>query len=284
MVLAVASAASVYYLWYLNTPEMARNLGPPPALARSSLWVAGHLPPVVVLLFALAAISRRRLGLGALLLGLCALATPFGFAWLSLFPGPLPPPENLPGLVALGFFGWGVSAPEAPAWALVGAVFLHEARQRALGQAERRQEAENLATARRLYEVGLGRGDGSVVDESVSESFHDLKSGGRGRSGMRRLVADLRASYPDLSVSILRQEAEHDLVRTRVLLSGTDRGRGVMWYPPTGRRVSFEAEFSDRFRDGVVVEHAGEADTEALIEQLGHHREGHPDAEPSGGT
>ena len=57
-----------------------------------------------------------------------------------------------------------------------------------------------------------------------------------------------------------------------------------MWYPPTGRRVSFEAKFSDRFRDSVVVEHAGEADTEALIEQLGHHREGHPDAEPSGGA
>ena len=216
VLLAVASAASVFYLWYLNTPEMARNLGPPPALATSSLWVAGHLPPVVVLLFALAAISRRRLGLGALLLGLCVLATPFGFAWLSLFPGPLPPPENLPGLVALGFFGWGVSVLEAPAWVLVGAVFLHEARQRALGQAERRQEAENLTTARRLYEVGLGRGDGSVVDELGLRELSRPEEWGAGQVRHGRLVADLRASYPDLSVSILRQEAEHDLVRTRV--------------------------------------------------------------------
>ena len=283
-VLAVASAASVFYLWYLNTPEMARNLGPPPAPA-SVLFVGSRAPP---------ARDRAPVCPGG------PLAPPPGTRGTAVgtvraghavrlrvvvpVSRPLAPPENLPGLVALGFFGWGVSAPEAPAWVLLGAIFMREARQRALGQAERRQEAENLATARRLYEVGLGRGDGSVVDESVSESFHDLKSGARGRSGMGRLIADLRASYPDLSVSILRQEAEHDLVRTRVLLSGTDRGRGVMWYPPTGRRVSFEAEFSDRFRDGVVVEHAGEADTEALIEQLGHHREGHPDTEPSGGA
>jgi predicted ester cyclase len=82
---------------------------------------------------------------------------------------------------------------------------------------------------------------------------------------MGRLVADLWASYPDLEVSVKGQEAEGDLVRTRLVLSGPDRGRGVMWYPPTGRRVSFGAEFVDRFLRGETVEHAGEADTEGLL-------------------
>ena len=194
------------------------------------------------------ALAYRR-WLGALLLGLCALTSPFGYAWFPLFPETLPPAGALPVLVALGFFGWGVGALEAPVWGLLGAMLFREARERALSREERRQGSGEPGTARRLYEAGLGQGDASVVGALVSEDFRDPKSGARGRSGMRRLLEDLRASYPDLAVSVLHQEIEGDLVRTRVLLSGTDRGRGVMWYPPTGRRVSFEAEFADRFRE-----------------------------------
>jgi hypothetical protein len=85
---------------------------------------------------------------------------------------------------------------------------------------------------------------------------------------MERVISDLRRSYPDLAVSIEGQEADDDLVRTRVVLSGTDMG-GVLWYPPTGRRATFAAEFVDRFSDGRLVEHSGEADTEGLLRQLG---------------
>jgi predicted ester cyclase len=70
------------------------------------------------------------------------------------------------------------------------------------------------------------------------------------------------------------QEAEGEVVRTRLVLSGTDQGSGVMWYPPTGRWVGFEAEFADRFRGGELVEHTGQVNTEALLRQLGHHRDG----------
>jgi hypothetical protein len=30
-----------------------------------------------------------------------------------------------------------------------------------------------------------------------------------------------------------------------------------MWYPPMGQRVSFAAEFVDRFSGGLLVEHVG---------------------------
>ncbi len=85
---------------------------------------------------------------------------------------------------------------------------------------------------------------------------------------MERAFSVLRRSYPDLAVSVEGQEAEGEPVKTRLLLSGTDEG-GVMWYPPTGRRASFPAVFTDRFRGGLLVEHAGEADTEGLLRQLG---------------
>jgi predicted ester cyclase len=156
-------------------------------------------------------------------------------------------------------------------WGLLSVALFRAARERSRGEAGRLAAEENREAARRLYEEGLGRGDLSVVDEVVSERFRDLGRGVRGRLGMERLLADLRASYPDLAVCVEGQEAEGDLVRTRLVLSGTDRGRGVMWYPPTGRRVSFGAEFVDRFRGGKLVEHAGQADTGGLLRQLGQH-------------
>jgi predicted ester cyclase len=83
-------------------------------------------------------------------------------------------------------------------------------------------------------------------------------------------VLRLRESFPDLVASVEGQEAERDLVKTRLTLSGTDWGSGVMWYPPTGRRVAFSATFEDRFSGGRLVEHGGSTDNEGLLRQLGH--------------
>jgi predicted ester cyclase len=163
-----------------------------------------------------------------------------------------------------------LGVPEACLFTLLGAILLGGAR----GRAERRRGEENRKKALRLYEVGLGKNDPSVVEEVVSSDFRDPRRGVRGKRGMGRIVADLWASYPDLEVSVESQEVEGNVVRTRLVLSGTDRSGGVMWYPPTGRWVSFEAEFADRFRGGELVEHTGSVDTEGLLRQLGHHREG----------
>jgi predicted ester cyclase len=167
-------------------------------------------------------------------------------------------------------FGAELGVAEACLFTLLGAMLLCGARSRA----EIRQAEENRKKALRLYEVGLGKNDPSVVEEMVSKDFRDPRRGVSGKGGMERLVSDLWASYPDLEVSVEGQEAEGDVVSTRLVLSGTDRGSGVMWYPPTGRRVSFEAEFADRFRGGELVEHTGWVDTDGLLRQLGHHREG----------
>ena len=166
-------------------------------------------------------------------------------------------------------FGADLGVPEACLFALLGAMLLRGARERA----ERRQGEENCKKTLRLYEVGLTKNDPSV-EEVVSEDFRDPRRGVSGKAGMRRFVSDLWATYPDLEVSVEGQEVEGDVVRTHLVLSGTDRSSGVLWYPPTGRRVSFEAEFTDRFRGGELVEHTGWVDTEGLLRQLGHHREG----------
>jgi predicted ester cyclase len=269
LLLRIAASAS-FVLWSaLRLPGQVPASGEVPfvpfVLLQASLW----LGPAATLLLALGVLlaeGDRRLG--AVLLGLTAFGQPLASAFDAL-PGEA---FYLSGATVL-MLGWpsgGVALPEAVLFAMLALLLLRGARQRALDKLWRRIARENGEKARRLYEEGLGRGDLSVLEDVASEDFRDLRHGELGKRGMERVVLRLRGSFPDLVVSVEGQEADRDLVRTRLTLSGTDRG-GVMWYPPTGRRVAFSAAFEDRFSGGRLVEHGGEADTEGLLRRLGHH-------------
>jgi predicted ester cyclase len=180
--------------------------------------------------------------------------------WLWPVRGPI---GTDTGTGLLGIAGW---------VALLGLVFLcfwlaHKRKRRKL-EGERRVAAENRRKARRFYEEAFGAGNFSVIDEVAGEEFFDHLSQRRGPEGLKRSVASLRRTFPDLRVSVEEQSAEGDKVTTRCTLRGTDRG-GVLWYPPTGNRATFAATYTDRFSGGVLVEHWGGSDTESLLQQLG---------------
>jgi predicted ester cyclase len=260
-------------LAWLLSPMLFPSLYTPKGLPSLVLTVASVATTVLgsaaLLSLALGAFSSDARRLGAVLL---LLGVPGGSLFYSALYA-LTGTDTVSGQQLLVrtslLFGDELGVPEACLFALLGAMLLRGARGRALAKAEE----ENCKKALRLYEVGLAKNDPSVVVEVVSNDFHDPRRGVSGKAAMGRFVADLWATYPDLEVSVVSQEAEGDVVRTRLVLWGTDRGRGVMWYPPTGRRVSFEAEFADRFRGGVLVEHTGWVDTDGLLRQLGHRRE-----------
>ena len=276
VVLLLRLAASAFFvLWSaLRLPGQVPATGEVPfapfVLLQASLW----LGPAATLLLALGGLlaggDRRP---GAVLLGLTVFGQPLAFAFDAL-PGEA---FYLSGatLLMLGWPSGGITLPEALLFALLALLLLRGARQRALGRVWQRIARENGEKARRLYEEGLGRGDLSALKDVASEDFRDLRHDERGKRGMERVVLRLRVSFPDLVVSVEGQEADRDLVKTRLTLSGTDRG-GVMWYPPTGRRVEFSAAFEDRFSGGRLVEHGGGADTEGLLRRLGHHEEDEP--------
>ncbi len=269
--LLAAEALGIAFTVYANTGERWQGYGgsPFPALQSAVLWATIFLPCAVLLPFAVVSFLGRERRFGLVLSGLLVLAVPYALLRMLLFPPESYAEPSRPFLLlALGWYPAGVSFLEAPLVVLLGVMLLRRANARALGEAFRTRESENLKTARRLYDEGLGRNDASVVDDLVSEDFRDLKRGSRGKLAMERVFSVLWKSYPDLAVSIEEQDAEDDLVRTRLVLSGTDRG-GVLWYPPTGRRATFTADFADRFLDGKLVEHSGETDTEDLLRQLG---------------
>ncbi len=236
-------------------------------LLQASLWSG----PAATLLLALSALlTEGKRQLGAVLLGLGILGQPLVFAFDAL------PGEvfylSAPTVLWLGWPSSSVNLPEAALFVLLGVLLLHEARSRVLSTLWKSIAQENGEKVRRLYQQGFGRGNLSVVEEIVSEDFRDLRHGERGKQGMKRIVLTLRESFPDLMVSVEEQEADHGLVRTRLTLSGTDRG-GVLWFRPTGRHATFCAHFEDRFRGGKLVQHDGKTDTEGLLRQLGHTQE-----------
>lgn len=266
---AVGVAASLY--WSTGERWQGYAAFPFPGLEAAAYFAIVFAPPLVLLPFTTLAFAAREGRIGGLLSLLFVLSLPFGALRFWLFPPePTAMIEPTTEIVAsvLGWYPSGVGLLEAPLWVLLGAMFARRARVGALGEAFRVREKENVAAARRLYEDGLGGGDACVLDDLVSEDFRDLKRGSRGKLAMERVFSALWKSYPDLTVSIEDQRAGGDLVRTRLVLSGTDRG-GVLWYPPTGRRATFTAEFTDRFLKGRLIEHSGEADTEDLLRQLG---------------
>jgi SnoaL-like polyketide cyclase len=221
--LAAFFSYGLYFpLWQ---PELVfPRSGEPPFALRvlgvASLW-GGSL---ATLPFALGSLfEARRRWLGAVLLVLSVPGTELLF-FLYNPPEGFSPSEWAAVEAVAGyatFVGSGVGVPEAVLWVSVGVLLGGEA----LSKVRRRLAEENCEKALRLYEVGLAKNDPSVVVEVVSDEFRDPRRGVSGKGGMERIVADLWASYPDLGVSVENQEAEGDLVRTRLVLSGTDRGQ-----------------------------------------------------------
>jgi predicted ester cyclase len=167
----------------------------------------------------------------------------------------------------------GVGLLEEVGWAIPLVLVLllwvvHGLRRRKSEEERRAIAEENRRKTRRLYEEAFGKGDFSVIDEVVAEGFVDHLGQRRGPVGFKRSVASLRHTFPDLQVSVEEQSVEGATVTTRCALRGVDRG-GVLWYPPTEKRVAFAAVYTDRFSGGMLVEHRGRSDTAGLVEQLG---------------
>jgi predicted ester cyclase len=155
-------------------------------------------------------------------------------------------------------------------WILVGRL-LYGARDReaAIVAAEHRAlSEENCSKARRLYEVAWGAGDLATINNLATEDILDYEHDRYGREEFKKSVADLRRTFPDLTLSVEEQTAAGDTVTTRCAFSGTDSG-GVLWYPPTGKHATFSGTFTDRFSDSRLVEHRGGIGMTGLRAQLG---------------
>lgn len=81
-----------------------------------------------------------------------------------------------------------------------------------------------------------------------------------GIEGMRQHLIDVRKTYPDMEIRVLRQFADHDHVISEVIMEGTHLGEWL-GIKPTGKKVQITAVNIDRMKDEKIIEHGGAANT-----------------------
>ncbi len=79
-----------------------------------------------------------------------------------------------------------------------------------------------------------------------------------GLEGMRQHLIDVRKTYPDMKLRVLRQFVDHDYVISEVVMEGTHLGKWLD-IEPTGKKLQITAVNIDKMTDGKIIEHGGAA-------------------------
>jgi predicted ester cyclase len=132
------------------------------------------------------------------------------------------------------------------------------------------QEDSNKAAVRRLFEQGINEGDSAVIDELLADGYvnHDMPAPAPGPEGLKQVVGQFRAAFPDMRVVVDGVLGEGDAVCTRGHLEGTHEGE-FMGVPATGRRITVKYIDIWRMEGGKAVENWVQMDLLGLMQQLG---------------
>jgi predicted ester cyclase len=131
---------------------------------------------------------------------------------------------------------------------------------------------QNAQIVRHLHESAWNHHDLSVADQVIAPD-HDPQGPftddlPNGPAGYKAFVSAYLAAFPDIHMSIERQEAQGDRVRTWQQFVGTHTGP-LMNIPPTGRKVSVQVVATERVVNGMIVESVYEWDAQDFLRQLG---------------
>jgi predicted ester cyclase len=124
------------------------------------------------------------------------------------------------------------------------------------------------ALVRRFY-AELFR-DPAAAEKYIGPDYidHNNEQAGCGPEILRAHVVALLQTFPDFGMKIEDIIAEGDRVVTRVTGKGTHAGTW-MQIEPTGSAIAVKGINIDRVSEGRIVEHWGEADTVAMLVQMG---------------
>ena len=79
-----------------------------------------------------------------------------------------------------------------------------------------------------------------------------------GLLGMKQHVIDVRKTYPDLQIQIIRQYVDNDFVISEIITEGTHLGEWL-GIKPSGKKLVFTGVNIDRVINNKIVEHGGAA-------------------------
>ncbi len=88
-----------------------------------------------------------------------------------------------------------------------------------------------------------------------------------GIDGMKQHLIDVRKTYPDLKMTIIRQYCDGDYVISEFIAEGTHKGEWL-GMKPTGKKLLFTGVDIDKIEDEKIIEHGGAMNTfETLFEE-----------------
>jgi len=122
---------------------------------------------------------------------------------------------------------------------------------------------DNKSRMKYFYEVVTSNGLTDEVPNYVSDSCV-VRLGEAvypvGIAGMQQHLIDVRKTYPDLKMTILRQYCDGEFVISEFIMEGTHAGEWL-GIQPSGKRLSISGVNIDRIVDGKITEHGGAANT-----------------------
>ena len=127
-----------------------------------------------------------------------------------------------------------------------------------------------VQTFARVIDQGFNAGNLSELDPLFHEDFVEHQRGfpTPDLAGLKKGIAGLRRSIPDLHLDIADTIAEDDKVC--FVLSGTGTHGGQLGpVPATGKRLTLDVIDVCRFEDGLIIEHWGIPDQMGIMEQIG---------------
>src|SRR5579871_2949794 len=116
--------------------------------------------------------------------------------------------------------------------------------------------AENKSVVNRFVEEVINQGRLEQADELVVADFVELDplpGQQPGRDGLKEIIAQMRAAFPDIHWMLDEMVAEGEKVVSRFTWSGTHRGPFI-GIPATGRSISVKGVVIDRIVEGKMVD------------------------------
>jgi len=127
---------------------------------------------------------------------------------------------------------------------------------------------QNIATVRKLIDVGFSSGHLPVVAELVSPDCVEHQRGSKpGAAGVEDTIRTLHRWFSDFELAIEDLTAEGEMVWMRLRARGVNTG-SVMGHPPTGKPIEIDVIDIVRLEAGKIVEHWGVPDQLGLLIQL----------------
>lgn len=131
--------------------------------------------------------------------------------------------------------------------------------------------SDSKTKVRRIVMEAFSEGRVEVLDEVLAPDFvnHAGPPGlDRGIEGVKMVIRNERAGFPDLQYEVLQEIEDGDLVVQHCRVTGTHLG-SIFGVAPTGRRVAWNEMHIGRMADGLVAEHWACNDMHSVWVQIG---------------